>query len=294
MANEARLAARPTPDDRGPSTAIPDALSRRVIVERLQPEIDGGRFPIKRAIGETVGVPATILADGHDLIAAVLCDRHLPTSVGTWDSGLGTGTNPERILSSKRIPTPESRIPNQWRETAMSMVAPGTDRWSASFDVTENGWYEYQIVAWVDRFLTWRHDIRVKANAGQDVSVELLEGSLLIRDAASRAAKSEAGWLLERADMLTEPTPQGDRVAAANGEDLAAAMARYPDRSHATESPALRVWVDRVRAQFGAWYEIFPRSAGPDPTRSGTFREACAEIPRIANMGFDVLYLPPI
>src|SRR5262249_54948494 len=89
-------------------------------------------------------------------------------------------------------------------------------------------------------------------------------------------------------------TPQADRIAAGLGADLVAVVARYADRSRATESAALRVGVDRVRARFGAWYEMFPRSAGPDPTRSGTFREASSEIPRIADMGFDVLYLPPI
>ena len=176
----------------------------------------------------------------------------------------------------------------------MTMVAPGTDRWTGRFDVTAIGWHEYEIVAWVDRFLTWRRDVRVKSSAGQDVSLELLEGALIVRDAASRAADTDAAWLLEQADALSDSTPSEDRLAVALGEELAAAMAAATDRSRATASPRRRVWVDRVRARFGAWYEMFPRSAGADPARSGTFQEAAALLPRIADLGFDVVYLPPV
>jgi len=278
---------------------VPEAVSRRVVVERIEPEIDGGRFPIKRTIGESVDVSATIFTDGHDVLTAVLRDRHQHAGFGIRDSGFATedteGTEgTARILGSKRIPNPESRIPSEWRETPMAMVAPGTDRWTARFDVTAIGWHEYAIVAWVDRFLTWRRDIRVKSAAGQDVAVELLEGALLVRDAANRAADADAAWLLEQADALSDSTPAADRLAVALGEELASAMATYTDRARAVESARRRVWVDRIRARFGAWYEMFPRSAGPDPTRSGTFREASALLPRIADLGFDIVYLPPI
>ena len=176
----------------------------------------------------------------------------------------------------------------------MSVVAPGTDRWTARFVVESIGWHEYQVVAWVDRFLTWRRDVRVKSAAGQDVSVELLEGSLLVREAANRAGDADAADLLEHADLLSDSTPVAERVEVALGDSLSSAMAKYPDRSRATGSATRRVWVDRVRARFGAWYEIFPRSAGPDANRSGTFRDACRELQRIADLGFDVVYLPPI
>ena len=267
---------------RAPAADMPDGLSRRVIVERIEPEIDGGRFAIKRAIGETVDVTATIFADGHDVVVAVLRDRHV-RGLGIGDWGLGA-------KEAEAIPSRAS----EWHETAMTMVAPGTDRWTARFDVTAIGWHEYEIVAWVDRFLAWQRDIRVKSSAGQDVSVELLEGALIVRDAASRASDADAAWLLEQADALSDSTPPEDRLAIALGEELAAAMAAGTDRSRATESPRRRVWVDRVRARFGAWYEMFPRSAGADPARSGTFREAAALLPRIADLGFDVVYLPPV
>jgi starch synthase (maltosyl-transferring) len=178
----------------------------------------------------------------------------------------------------------------------MTMVAPGTDEWHAWFDTTAVGWHEYEVVAWPDRFLTWRRDVEVKAAAGQDVSLELLEGSLLVRDAAGRGTgrPGDAERLLEYADRLSDATSAAQRLQLALDDSLAALMFTYVDRARATRSPLRRVWVDRERARFGAWYELFPRSAGPDPNRSGTFREAAALLPRIAGLGFDVVYLPPI
>jgi starch synthase (maltosyl-transferring) len=196
--------------------ANPANLVVRVVIENIRPEIDHGRFPIKRAVGERVDVRADVFADGHDVVVAVL--RHRPANQA------------------------------EWLETSMTSAGAGSDEWIASFEVHEMGWHEYQIVAWVDRFLTWQRDLEKKEAAGQDVTVDLLEGSTVPID----------------------------------------------DRSQATVSPIRRVWVDRQRGATGAWYEMFPRSAGPDPNRSGTLAEAAAELPRIADLGFDVLYLPPI
>src|SRR5581483_4798922 len=233
---------------------IPEELSRRVVIDRIRPDVDEGRFPIKRTVGEEVQLSADIFADGHDAIAAVI--QH-----------------------------GDDEIP-------MALAVEGTDEWTASFTVSARvGWDEYRIVAWVDRFLTWRRDLLKKYAAGQDVGVELLEGSMLVRDAAARGGDER---LLAAADALTDTTPVEQRVAHAMDADLADAMARHADRSHATVSPPRRVWVDRERARFGAWYEMFPRSAGADTHRSGTFREAAADLVRIADMGFDVVYLPPI
>ena len=251
------------------ASEILESLTRRVVIEHIAPEIDAGRFPIKRTTGETVDVTADIFADGHDVVAAVLRDRPATTA-----------TQP-------------------WNETPMTIVAPGTDRWTARFDVNEIGWHEYQIVGWVDRFLTWRRDLALKVGNGQDVSVELLEGSLIVREAAARAeqigtGRADAHWLLGQCDALSDSTPAAVRVAAALNDELATLIGAYADRSRATTSPIRRVWVDRERARFSAWYEMFPRSAGPDPSRSAAFREAAGQLPRIADLGFDVLYLPPI
>jgi starch synthase (maltosyl-transferring) len=210
----------------GPDTA--DA--RRLIVERLQPEIDGGRFPIKRTVGESVSVTVDLFADGHDLIAGVLKYRHVPT-----DPWAGSG-------SAK-----EAADPALWTEVPLTEL--GDDRWGASFAVTEPGEYEYTVEGWIDRFATWSAGLIAKADAGQDVTSELLEGAPLAEDDRRRSTTY-------------------DRI--------------------------LRVIVDPVRARFGAWYEMFPRSCTQDPTRSGTFRDAEARLPDIAAMGFDVVYLPPV
>ncbi len=252
------------------SGAPPDSQARRVIVERLRPQVDGGRFPAKRTVGDEVTVLADVFADGHDLIAAVLHDR--PVAPG--------GEGP-------------------WREARMSLVAPGTDEWSATFTAGGPGFHEYAVTAWIDRFASWRKGLKAKAAAGQDVSVELLEGSLMVQAAAARAeqvgsTRGDAAWLAAQADALRAETPTEQRVALGLGDALDGLMFTYADRSDATHHPPVRIWVDRPVARFGAWYEMFPRSAGPDPTRSATFREAAGRLPAIADMGFDVLYLPPI
>jgi starch synthase (maltosyl-transferring) len=277
-------ASRPGPA--GPQADNAEALTaRRVVIERIRPSLDGGRFPIKRTTAESVNVVADIFADGHDDIAAILRDR---------------------FVSGSRWQSSGARTSWDWRETPMSLVAPGLDEWSASFTVGEIGWHEYSIVAWVDRFHTWRRHLQLKSAAGEDVSLDLLEGSLLIRETAERATGGSAGraasphgaasveWLLAQADALSKSTPIAVRVQAALDEELGRLMDTYADRSAATFSPPIKVWVDRERARFGAWYEMFPRSAGTDPQRSGTFRDVSALLPSIADLGFDVLYLPPI
>ena len=221
-------------------------MRRRVVIERIRPEIDGGRFPIKRTPGESVEVTADIFADGYDVIAAVVRDRHRLTA-----ETAERAENTEQGFSAIAATSAVQR--GLWRETPMTLVAPGTDRWTARFDVDAIGWHDYQIVSWVDRFLTWRRDLRAKAAAGQDVSLELLEGSLLIQDAATRATKDDAAWLLERADALSHSTPAVDRLEVALGAELEAMMAAYADRARATESEPRSIWVDRERARFGAW-----------------------------------------
>jgi starch synthase (maltosyl-transferring) len=238
----------------------------RVVVERLLPEIDGGRFPIKRVAGERVEVTAHVFADGHDHLAGVLRWRRAAAG-------------------------PEAGAP-AWTEAPLEPV--GNDVWRASFTVAEVGRYEYTAEAWVDRFASWRHALEAKAIDGQDVTGDLLEGAALVTEAAARgAADTEA---LERlAARLGGDTGQADRVALALTPGTAALMASHPDRRAATAYPrALGVTVDAPLAGCGAWYEMFPRSCTDDPSQSGTFRSAEARLPALAAMGFDVLYLPPI
>ncbi len=236
----------------------------RVIIESVQPEIDAGRFAAKRTAGEAVRVEADIFTDGHDKIAANLLYRY----VGVRRAA------PRGKASWKRVP----------------MTALVNDRWEAAFTVDTIGFYEFTIEAWVDEFATWRDGLSKKFGAGQDVATELLEGAMWLRQ------KAEDKKLTAFARRFEGPADQAARVAAALASSVAEAVRASQSARHNVVRYERTLWVmvERERARFGAWYEMFPRSAGPDPTRSATFDEAAGRLPAIAAMGFDVLYLPPI
>ncbi len=250
-------------DPAGGDITIPGGEGRaRVIIEGVSPEIDAGRYAIKRVIGEKVVVEADIFADGHDVLAAVLRYRQPGDT--------------------------------EWSETRMQPLV--NDRWIADFRVDRLGTAFYTLEAWVDRFLSWRHDTGKKVKAGQDVSVELLAGAQLIADAARRARGEDARLLSAWADTVARADlPPAERAALALGDEVAAVMIRHPERRFATRYPReLRVTVDPVLARTGAWYEMFPRSCPGRQGKHGTLRDVEAHLPRIAEMGFDILYLPPI
>jgi len=234
----------------------------RVVIEGVEPEIDGGDFAIKRVIGEDVAVEADVFADGHDVLIAMLFHRKEQTA--TWH----------------RAPMQEL----------------GNDRWRAFFQVTELGRYYYTIAAWVDHFATWRRDLQKRLEAGQDVSGDLLEGARLLREAGARAKGKNEETLEKWAERLSSSaTPLKTRAEFALDERLAALATRYVDIGHATRyEKELAVVVDRVKARFSTWYEMFPRSAAQEPGRHGTFADVERRLPYIAGMGFDVLYFPPI
>ena len=254
---------------------------RRVIVERVVPQVDAGRFPIKRTTGERIAVEADIFADGHDRIAAVI---HY------------------RIADA---PTATAAIPADLEWHQAPMVPAGNDRWTASFLVDTLGRWEYTVEAWIDRFGSWREDLIKKYAAGMEVTSELLEGAALIRRAAEGPPEGHGGpttarsdvrdWLLGRALLLEGPDEVDLKVAVALADRLAEEIRRRASRASATRyQRVLSVVVERPRARFGAWYEFFPRSAGPDARRSATFAEAAGRLADISAMGFDVVYLPPI
>jgi starch synthase (maltosyl-transferring) len=230
---------------------------RRVAIERVDPEIDAGRFPIKRTVGERVTVEADVFADGHDELACVVMYRPSDEPV--------------------------------WRESPMRLVV--NDRWRGEFTVERQHPHLYTIEGWIDHFHTWSRDLLRRLEAGQDVAVELRIGAALVKAAARRAAGAEVEALQGAArDLIGGRGPE-----VGLSEELAELMARYPDRRFATRyERELGVTVDRERARFGAWYEMFPRSASPEPGRHGTFTDVEARLPYVAEMGFDVLYLPPI
>ena len=233
-----------------------------VVIENVEPQVDGGRFPIKRTPGETVVVEADIFTDGHDSLRCLL--RHRRAGA------------------------------REWLETPMEAL--GNDRWRGEFVVTELGRYEYQVTGWVDAFLSWRHDFVRRNTADEDdIAVALQSGAALVRDAVKRAPPDAAKRLREIARTLTLDAELAGRRELALSDELTELMNASPDRRSATISePVLPVVVEPERARYSAWYELFPRSCGPASNAHGTFADVAAELPRIASLGFDVLYFPPI
>jgi starch synthase (maltosyl-transferring) len=235
----------------------------RVIIERVEPEIDSGRFPIKRTIGEEIRVNADIFADGHDLLRATLLYR--------------SGNSPT------------------WLEVEMRLVV--NDRWEGRFKVDSVGRYQYTIVAWVDEFESWSADLQKRVAADQEISVDALIGAAIVQSAAGRAKGADSTTLMRAAAKLKE-SAKTDRDAVATTAktpELAVLVNRNRDRAADTHyQKELQVVVDRERARFSTWYEMFPRSCTTGPKRHGTFRDCIERLGYIAGMGFDVLYLPPI
>jgi starch synthase (maltosyl-transferring) len=235
---------------------------RRVIIEGVQPEIDGGRFPAKRVLGDAVIVEADIFADGHDVISAVAFYRH----------------ESEPSMHDVR------------------MVPLINDRWRAQFAVDRLGIYLFTIEGWIDHFLTWHRALRKRVEAQQsDLDVQLAIGLEMIRAAARRAAARDRRKLESFVSTFESDDPLEEKIEDVWSADLLELMWRNGDRSNPTRyAVEVPVEVDPKRAAFSSWYEIFPRSAAPKPGVHGTLRDVERLLPRIARMGFDVLYLPPI
>ncbi len=233
---------------------------KRVVIEAVSPEIDCGAFGVKRVVGEKVSVKADIFCDGHDAVAARLV--YLGPEEGDW-----------------------SEVP--MRHTM-------NDRWIGEFVVTQVGLYRYSIEGWVDHFQTWQRDLRKKHGAGQDISVELLIGIGLLEEAAERARDADKNTLEGSIAHLKGLKDPDNAVTFACSEMLTVIAQRYPDDGRVSRyRKDLRVIVDRERAAYSAWYEMFPRSC-PGAEGHATLRECEAIIPAVARMGFNVMYLPPV
>ena len=255
----------------------PSEGRRRVVIEEVQPQVNCGRYAAKRILGDHVTVTAAIFSDGHDHVAARLLYRH--TSQRRW----------------KDVP----------------FTATPNDLWIARFPVDQLGSWLFAVEGWVDHFDTWVSDLGKRLDAqpdpreptqqveSQDIPLQLQIGASLLEEAAARAKGVDAAKLTagaaELRSLAGEKRPFYDSPLA---DDLVALAARYPDLSYSTRyDTELPVWVDRTRARFSAWYELFPRSCtgGSDkPGAHGTLRDVMAQLPEIATMGFDILYLPPI
>jgi starch synthase (maltosyl-transferring) len=234
----------------------------RVVIENITPRVDCGRFPIKRTTGESVVVEADVFTDGHDAVTAVLMYRH--------DSS------------------------TDWHSLAMEPI--GNDRFRARFTVQLLGSYQFTVSAWVDHLESWRRGLAKKYEAGQDITLDLKTGSLLAEAMAERARGPDSRRLREWAASIIDIRRDIEsRVALAQTESLRELELRYPDPEIILRRDApLEVEVDRERARFSTWYEMFPRSAAAEPGKHGTFADVEKLLPYVASMGFDVLYLPPI
>jgi starch synthase (maltosyl-transferring) len=242
----------------------------RIPVVDVRPLVDCGRRPAKAVVGETFEVTATVFREGHDAVSANAVLRDPAGRPGPW--------------------------------TPMRELEPGTDRWGAFVTPTAEGAWTYAVEAWSDPVATWRHAAGIKIPAGIDSELVLTEGALLHERAASGVPKGEGrSAVLAAVDALRDAarTPAA-RHAAALAPDVVAALDRYPLREMVTSSRPAPLQVERERALYGSWYELFPRSEGAvvpadgGPPRSGTFRTAAERLPAVAAMGFDVVYLPPV
>ena len=233
-----------------------------VVIENLQPLIEGGRYPIKRIAGEDLAVDADIFKDGHDVVAAVL----------KW-----------RVLGKRA-----------WRETPMTFI--DNDRWRGVCTLYDEAVHEYTVEAWTDSFRSWQSEFAKKFEGGiSDLQSEALEGAAIVKVAAKRARdRADAARLREFSEQIANGANSEIYAITKSGE-LEVLMATYPDRSTATHyDPAPRVVVDRQGALFGAWYEFFPRSAEGRGDRGSTFRDCLPRVDDAKVMGFDVIYFPPI
>ena len=253
----------------------PNEGRARVVIEQITPQVDGGRYPARRIQGDVVTVTAALFGDGHDHLAARLLFRH--------------------------------KSDRRWRSTPMKFV--DNDVWSAAFTADRIGMWEFSVQGWVDHFDTWCDDLikRLAAQpssdqpAGansvpQDIPLALRTGALLLEQTAKRAKGPDARHLTEIVHSLRWMADQNAALYEYPlGEPVRELAARYPDLSLATRYPAdLPLWVDRVKARYSTWYELFPRSMSPVPGQHGTLRDVEAQLPEIEQMGFDVLYMPPI
>ena len=231
----------------------------RIIIENVAPQLQGGAFFIKRIVGEIVTVTADVLGDGHDVLQAELCYKH--ETKKEWQT--------ERLHHLKN------------------------DQYTAAFYVEKQGFYSYKIRGWMDGALNWQHGIKAKIEDGQQVKSELLDGIQYL-DAIKTKVKEQKNFLTEAKKAFNDLKRYEEACKLAVSDALHSIFMENPVRKHAAESEELQVYVDRKKAGFSTWYEFFPRSAAREEGQHGTFKDCERLLPRIANMGFDTVYFPPI
>ncbi|PEQ14568.1 hypothetical protein B2G71_03065 [Novosphingobium sp. PC22D] len=240
------------PDD----DAAAAAREPRLVVEEIDPRVDGGDFPVKRVVGESVAVSAKVFADGHEQLAAEI----------EW-----------RAIGEER-----------WNRVRMAQHP--NDLWTGTFPLERMGRHEFRVSGWLDRFGGFQRDFRKKLAAGVAQTVDHAEGRLLVERAAARSDKG----LRERLESWVKRLTGDTDSEALLSIDLADLMDEADERPHLVSSPVQLVDAERLQARFSSWYELFPRSETRDPDRHGTFRDVIDRLPAIQAMGFDTLYFPPI
>jgi starch synthase (maltosyl-transferring) len=233
---------------------------KRVVIDYVYPKINNGDFYIKRVVGEIVAVDANVLGDGHDIIAASVLYKH------------------------------ESE--KKWSEARMTLI--GNDEWKAAFTVEKQGYYAYKVEAWVDYALNWQHGIQRKIEDNQHVKSELLEGIEFLKTTSKKGNDAEKKYLENLKVVFENEQHYQDAIKEATSKKLHDIFTKYPEKKLANNSKEYQIYVDRLKARFSTWYEFFPRSASEQPGVHGTFKDCERLLPKVAKMGFDTLYFPPI
>lgn len=232
----------------------------RIIIENVLPQLDGGVFAIKRIVGQKVRVTASVFSDGHDVIQCAVKFKH---------------------QSDKK-----------WQE--FRMIPADNDEWYCEFKVEKQGTYTYFVEGWVDYALNWQHGTERKIFDSQQVKSELLEGAEYVKEILKLASKEEKKYLDTVVKLFMTESEYDNGVREAISHELTQIFKKYPTRFLANQSQELQVYVDREKALFSTWYEFFPRSASQVEGKHGTFKDCETLLPRVAAMGFDTLYFPPI
>ncbi|WNM18660.1 alpha-1,4-glucan--maltose-1-phosphate maltosyltransferase [Flavobacterium capsici] len=232
----------------------------RIVIENVKPQLDSGVFFIKRIIGQKVVVTANVFSDGHDVVACSVKFKH--------------------------------EKEKKWQEVRMTET--GNDEWIAEFKVEKQGFYTYFVEGWVDYALNWQHGTERKINDNQHVKSELLEGAEYCQAILKEVSKDEKAFLNNAIKAFQDEKRYNEAIAIALSKELHDIFYAHPTRTLANNSIELKVYVDRKKALFSTWYEFFPRSASEVKGKHGTFKDCEKLLPRVASMGFDTLYFPPI
>ncbi|WP_193046910.1 alpha-1,4-glucan--maltose-1-phosphate maltosyltransferase [Mycolicibacterium baixiangningiae] len=273
-------------------------MAGRIGIDDVAPVVSGGRYPAKAVVGEVVPVSATVWREGHDAVSATLVVRyHGTTYPDLADAPVG------RLGTAEAVPIEDVVLPSPRIKPQALPMSEGRmpDVFHGQFVPDTVGLWTYRVDGWGDPIATWRHNVTVKLDAGQSESEldnDLLVGARLLERAATGVPRQDRYPLAEAVEQLRTPGDPFTRAGAALAPDVTALLDQYPLRELVTRGEQYGVWVDRPLARFGSWYEFFPRSTGGWDSQGnpvhGTFATATKALPRVARMGFDVVYLPPI